>query len=913
MKNLFLKWRGRGAVLLLAATAVAAQAAAPQVQTLGGGPNLASPAKSGSTDGDTFSYAKFRNPFSLAFDTNGNILIADQGNNKIRKVTKPGTGESLTSTFASGMRAPVGVAVDSSNYVYVVSQGDGKLRKFNGFGTLVETVSGFRSPTALALGSTGTVYVAELNGRLHKVLPGGGTELLNFTFNRPRGLAFVRGLLAVTESGSHRVKLVNLATDSVVATIGTTRGFFDGPADLAKFNQPYGIAAAPNGALVVADRSNHRLRVIDTNNTVTTLYGVSPSEWFRPFAGWVDGAGGDGGTAATRSPVGVLVSGEGVVYNTESYWDLLRQVTGTGLEFTGAGSGVSTNIIVEGTNTVVIVGTNVISLGFESGEASSDYVGAAGQTFFVPVTLTTAPGQPIYSFQMSLSVTGETGVVLDPFESRFESMVLRPFQTVTTNLFMNPPLITNVLGYIPITNNYEFLNSSLNLLGIGWFERKGETNLYPANAQDLITYSQAKNTSFPKSGNKTILGAYGFKIPTTALETDTFRVAVRNPSGSSDGISQPVPLRIPTDNGLGAGTLNTIKKVTLASRLYLVGDSTPFRWFNAGDFGDFQLVNTDLADLFQSIAEPIGYDLNRPPADSDLFDALDSSDGTLVPVPVDDGDTLDINNVFESDGVLNVDDLWVTFRRSLDPSLKWFARYWSNGQPQYVEVPNALAGGFGTATAPAKSKSLAKSASLVGPRPAARLTSGDASAWAGQTLEIPIQLSITTGYAARVALVSVSVVPLDGSPAITVPIQFSTTPALQNPEFVNSSGPNHYAAAWLNQNIPGVSGNSLFAILTLQVPASAGSRSAYRVVFDHFSASPDGMALFNASTSPGLILLSDRSASTWNDGIADAWRLRFFGSIYASDSAVSADPDGDGVINWTEYQNGTDPTDVNSH
>jgi streptogramin lyase len=903
MKNLFLKWRGRGAALLLAASAVAAQAA-PEVQTLGGGPNLASPAKSGSTDGDTFTYAKFRNPFGMAFDTNGNILIADQGNNKIRKVTNPGEGDSLTSTFATGMRAPVSVAVDSSNYVYVVSQGDGRLRKYDGFGTLVQTISGFRSPTALALGSTGTVYVVELSGRLFRVQPSGSSELVNVPlFNRPRGLAFVRGLLAVTESGSHRVTLVNLATDTVVSTIGSTRGFFDGPANLAKFNQPYGIAAAPNGALVVADRANNRLRVIDTNNAVTTLYGVPASSWFKPFAGWVDGAGGDSGVAATRLPSGVLVSSEGIVYNTETYWDLLREVTDAGLGISGVGSGISTNVVnVDGTN-VVLVGTNFVSLGFASGEGSSDFVGAAGQTFFVPTTLTIAPGQPMYSFQMSLSVTGETGVAVDPFESRYASMLLKP--SGVANIFT------------PIYPNYHFLNSSLNLLGIGWLERRDQTNLYPANAQDLITYSLAKNTAFDKGGNKIILGAYGFKIPTTALESDTFRVAMRNPSGSSDGVSQPVSIRVLTENGLGAGTLNTIKRVTLASRPYMVGDSTPFRWLNAGEFGDFQLVNTDVADLFQTVEYQLnglanrGLDgVSRPLRDSDLFNALDSSDGSSPTVSF--GDDVSINNVISWDGSLNVDDLWVTFRRSLDPSLKWFARYWSNGVLNVVEVPNGLASGFGTAAAPAKTKSAAKTA-LVGPRPAARLTSGDALASAGQTLEIPIQLSITLGYAARVAIVSVSLQPLDGSPAITVPVQFSTTPAFQNPEFINSRGPNHYAAAWLNHTIPGVSGDSLFAILTVQVPANAGSRAAYRVTFNHFSASPNGVALFDASTSPGLILLSDRSASTWNDGIADAWRLRFFGSISASDSAVSADADGDGVINWTEYQNGTDPTDVNSH
>ncbi len=40
---------------------------------------------------------------------------------------------------------------------------------------------------------------------------------------------------------------------------------------------------------------------------------------------------------------------------------------------------------------------NTISFGFASGEASSDFVGAPGQTFYAPVTLTTLPGTLMYS------------------------------------------------------------------------------------------------------------------------------------------------------------------------------------------------------------------------------------------------------------------------------------------------------------------------------------------------------------------------------------------------------------------------------------------------------------------------------------------------------------------------------------
>jgi hypothetical protein len=117
----------------------------------------------------------------------------------------------------------------------------------------------------------------------------------------------------------------------------------------------------------------------------------------------------------------------------------------------------------------------------------------------------------------------------------------------------------------------------------------------------------------------------------------------------------------------------------------------------------------------------------------------------------------------------------------------------------------------------------------------------------------------------------------------------------------------------MDNTVAGVSGNSTLALLTVRVPASAGPRAAYRVQFEHFSASPNGAALFEVRKVNGLILLSDRSASTWSDGISDEWRLRYFGTISGIDSVPGADADADGVVNSIEYQNGTNPTDATSY
>jgi hypothetical protein len=252
-------------------------------------------------------------------------------------------------------------------------------------------------------------------------------------------------------------------------------------------------------------------------------------------------------------------------------------------------------------------------------------------------------------------------------------------------------------------------------------------------------------------------------------------------------------------------------------------------------------------------------------------------------------------------------DVYVTFRRSLDPSLYWFQRFWTcngvRGAQAVYPQSNVQAASSDIAVQPKLSESF-----LTNP-PCVNFAATDVLPSAGQTVQIPITANIVGSYPLRVLMLNLSVVPLDGSPALTSAVQFAPNVALGTPAMSSSIGNGNYAATWLNSAIAGLTGNATIGTLTVTVPPGATSSAAYAVHFDHASASPNGIAAFPKQTLTGLITLSSRNTSSYKDGITDSWRLRWFGTIYNALSAASADACGDGINNWEKYIAGTDPTD----
>ncbi|MEW6157571.1 MAG: hypothetical protein AB1813_09070 [Verrucomicrobiota bacterium] len=560
---------------------------------------------------------------------------------------------------------------------------------------------------------------------------------------------------------------------------------------------------------------------------------------------------------------------------------------------------------------------NRISFGFEGGEASSEYVAAAGQRFVAPVTLSLLPTAKIYSLQFNLTVTNTVGNPVTPGDLGFNSMLLRrvgttdppEFKVIPPGFFTNGPNT-----FLTLLNT----NASQNLLTVGWLERFGNVDLYNSFNQDLVTFSQAHNNRFSSTGGKVILGGFHFQVPTNAVTGDAYRIQIGRPSATEDGIAADVFIQAPTNGTTGAGTINAIKDVTIGERRYIVGDSAPFRWFNAGDFGDTNLLNNDVMEVFiaalnfAAVTNITSLPPGLPPPGSDFFDAMDSSNGMTNGFDIATTNNVTLDSIQFGDGSLNVDDVYVTFRRSLDPALKWYARFWSNGMRQVVEVTNRFRGGF--ASMPAESmtsapRAAASASATSGATPLVRFSAGVVRAESALSVNVPIRAEVLGDFPARVLMMNLSVVPVGNSPPIEVPLQFTADPSWGQPNINLSSTPGAYAAAWLNDSTAGQLGAGVIGTLHVPLPVSVDATSAYEVQFQHVSASPNGLALFPKEIENGAIAVGTGVISTWGDGIPDSWRIQYFGSASKQilEAAAGADPDEDGLTNRAEFVAGTDP------
>lgn len=580
---------------------------------------------------------------------------------------------------------------------------------------------------------------------------------------------------------------------------------------------------------------------------------------------------------------------------------------------------------------------NRISFGFSAGEASSQFRGSAGQRFIAPVTLSLLPSQKMYSLQFNLSVTNRSGPAVVPGAYGFNSMLLellndgsfrridpKAFERneieVLTNVVPNGILITT--NYIEIFRDMIFTNASQNLIGVGWFEVVGKTNLYNTVGQDLITYSHAHDKRFLSANGRVVVGGYSFQIPALASSGSTYRIQVDRPSAIDSISSRDIFIDTPKDGSLGAGAINAIKDVSVVpgglnpgELHYIVGDVAPFRWYNAGDFGDTNVLSSDVFQVFQAAT----YGFNVPPAGTDFFDAMDACCGSAngaVLTDLFDGNQADINVITSGDGILDVTDVFVIFRRALDPSLKWFARFWSNGTRQAAEVPNLYRGkrnernpGGITLMAKLAADELS-SGSAGGEPPSATFVVEDVAAEPGVEVAVPVRAEIAGDYPARVLMLSVTVEPLDDAAPLSDPIRVVTTPLLGAATFASSATPSNYSAAWLDHRIAGLKGNVELATVHVKIPTQDATSSRYRVRIDHASASPNGIARFPSKRVHGLVAAELPTASI--GGIPESWRLRYFGSIYNQLGHDRADADGDGTENWAEYRAGTDPTDLHS-
>jgi RHS repeat-associated protein len=275
--------------------------------------------------------ASFNHPMAIAIDGSGNLYVADEYNNAIRKITPAG----VVSTFAGSATGvagsadgqgtaatfnyPISLTFDSAGNLYVADYAWSYIRKISPSGIVsklagagsagyqdgIGSAAKFYNPTWVATDASGNVYVADRsNNRIREVTSAGvvttvaGSGSAGFTngtgttatFNFPSALVLDgSGNIYVTDEYNNAIRKITPAgvvtTLSGTGTVGANNGI--GPS--ATFNNPFGITIDQSGTLIVGDYVNHLVRKVVTRAFIANP-ALPAGLILDPLSGTISGA-----------------------------------------------------------------------------------------------------------------------------------------------------------------------------------------------------------------------------------------------------------------------------------------------------------------------------------------------------------------------------------------------------------------------------------------------------------------------------------------------------------------------------------------------------------------------------------------------------------------------------------------------
>ncbi len=237
-------------------------------------------------------------PSAVAYDANGNLYVCDTRNHRVRRVSATGAittvagngtqgfGGDNGPAVAASLDSPLGVAVATDNTLYIADTRNHRIRRVTTDGT-IQTIAGtgipgfsgdlgqaanaqFRSPSAVAIGAVGELYVADTgNHRIRRIAldgtvqtvagsgreeaSGDGGTATSAGLDAPGSLAFRTsdGALLIADRLNSRIRV--LAQNGIISSL---------PTAAAPVRRPAGVATDSTGAIYIADTGNYRLRAV---------------------------------------------------------------------------------------------------------------------------------------------------------------------------------------------------------------------------------------------------------------------------------------------------------------------------------------------------------------------------------------------------------------------------------------------------------------------------------------------------------------------------------------------------------------------------------------------------------------------------------------------------------------------------
>ncbi len=381
----------------------------------------------GISNGEPALQAYINSPFqAVAFDALGNMYIADEANQCIRKIN----ATTQTNTIIAGsvgqngfsgdggqataarLSYPSAVAIDASGNIYIVENGNGRVRKITAATGVINTFAGgggtigdgipatsaqLTNPVGICINPAGDIFVSEFSGhRIRRIdhntnlmyyyagtgfggYSGDGGQATSAGLNAPAGISIDNaGNLLIADFFNHRIRKVDAATKIITTVAGNGTAAYNGDnitATAASLSYPLSACTDNGNNMYIADGGNSRVRKVNAGtNTISTFAGTG-----------VFGYSGDGGaaTSAQLSNCGGVAVNSCKLYITDNGNNVIRAVSTLSAQPVITASG-STTLVCPG-KTVLLTSSSINGNVWSNGATTQSIVVSAAGTYSVSV------------------------------------------------------------------------------------------------------------------------------------------------------------------------------------------------------------------------------------------------------------------------------------------------------------------------------------------------------------------------------------------------------------------------------------------------------------------------------------------------------------------------------------------------